>query len=943
MIYFINLKINHFIVMFRCLPRMTMRHYSNFTARHIGPNRQQQLYMLKKLGCNSSNQLIDKCIPKNLRQPLPTIPTKSEPEIKDLAARLAAQNNTEKTFIGTGYYQSFTPAVLKRNFLQNPSWYSGYTPYQAEISQGTLELLYSFQQMITSLTGLPLANAGLLDEASAAAEAMIMCFNYYKKQRKIFIVDQHCHPQTINVLKTFARPLDINIKIRSLSNITTNDKVAGIIVQYPSTTGKLRGINWYQKLVGDHSLIFIADPLALTLIKSPFELGADIAVGSTQRFGVPMWGGGPHSAYMAAKRKFTRLMPGKIVGIAKDSLGNDCYRLSLQSREQHIRRSAATSNICTSQVLLANLSALYAMYHGPEGLQKIAKDIHRKAVILFANLSYAGFKVKSGFFDTLHIKNVTNILHPEKYRQEGNDIILSIDQCTTNTDLCDILADFGVAAIQLDIPRLGLVGWEIPQDISRDTPILTFEKFNAFHTEVKMTRYLKHLEAKNMSLAQAMIPLGSCTMKLNSAVSLECLEEPGFANVHPYSTGLRGYETILIELRQYLLHICGLDDVNFQPNAGSQGEYAGLCMIAKYLSKSRKICLIPDSAHGTNPATATKAGLKVITVKTADGQISVDHLQELCTKHRDQIAVIMITYPSTFGFFEKNIEKICRMIHDVGGQVYLDGANMNAQTGLCNLSEHVDIMHFNLHKTFAIPHGGGGPGSGVIAFKKHLIPFQPCNPLQPEPNSIGPIAGAEWGSLGILPISWAYIKMMGSGGLTLATTTAILNANYMAFKLSKYYPIIHKNSAGFVSHEFIIDLSIFSDQWIQPVNIVKRLQDYGYHAPTVSWPIQSGLMIEPTESEGIDELDRYCDALINIYHEVEKIRNGEWSKENNPIVNAPHPLSLVTSDVWNYPYSRHTAAYPLKYLERYKFWPAVGRVNEAQTDLDLYALMKAEE
>ena len=923
----------------------------DFSRRHIGPNLAEQQEMLSQLGLKSINALIDKTIPK-------TIQTKfglhigqglDEFSLLKKIKGIASKNIVARSYIGMGYYGTITPPVIQRNILENPGWYTAYTPYQAEISQGRLEALVNFQTMVTDMTGLDIANSSLLDEATAAAEAMIMLFHSAQKRNR-FLVAENCHPQTIDVLKTRANHIGIELSIQSTDTFDFSDDVFGALIQYPATDGKV--VNYSDLCQKAHdqgvAIAMATDLLSLALLPSPGDMGADVAIGSSQRFGVPMGFGGPHAAFMAAKEKYKRKMPGRIIGVSVDRHGNPAYRMALQTREQHIRRDRATSNICTSQVLLAVMAGMYAVYHGAEGIRAIAKRIHGKTKDLATALSAGGYHiVHDQFFDTIRI-GLNNILDDEiKNRAEfsnmnfryydNGDVGIALDETVSPGDLSDILTVFKTEKSS----RTN--GFDL-QD-TRANDFLTHSVFSNYHTETEMMRYLHRLETKDLTLNTSMISLGSCTMKLNAAAEMMPITWPEFAYLHPFAPAYQtqGYSALAKTLSDWLMDMTGLQGCSLQPNSGAQGEYAGLLIIRAFHldngNNHRNICLIPASAHGTNPASAVMCGMKVVVVECDDnGNIDVKDLKAKAEQHQETLAAIMVTYPSTHGVFEEAIGDICNIVHENGGQVYLDGANLNAMVGLARIGEFgADVCHINLHKTFAIPHGGGGPGMGPICVANHLIPFLPGHPiLNNSETAIHAVSAAPLGSAGILPISWAYIAMLGDDGLKASTEIAILNANYMAHKLQDYFPILYRGTQGYSAHEFILDLRpLKKESGISAEDVAKRLIDYGYHAPTMSFPVPGTLMIEPTESESKKELDRFCDAMISIKNEIDDVINGKMDAEDNPLKNAPHTAHAIASDEWDHPYSRQKAAYPAPYLKNHKYWPSVGRIDNAYGDRNL--------
>jgi len=923
----------------------------DFSRRHIGPDLAEQQEMLSQLGLKSIDALIDKTIPKTIQTKIGLHIGQGLDEFSLLKKikGIASKNIVARSYIGMGYYGTITPPVIQRNILENPGWYTAYTPYQAEISQGRLEALVNFQTMVTDMTGLDIANGSLLDEATAAAEAMIMLFHSAQKRNR-FLVAENCHPQTIDVLKTRANPIGIELSIQSTDTFDFSDDVFGALIQYPATDGKV--VNYSDLCQKAHdqgvAIAMATDLLSLALLPSPGDMGADVAIGSSQRFGVPMGFGGPHAAFMAVKEKYKRKMPGRIIGVSVDRHGNPAYRMALQTREQHIRRDRATSNICTSQVLLAVMAGMYAVYHGAEGIRAIAKRIHGKTKDLATALSAGGYHiVHDQFFDTIRI-GLNNIPDDEiKNRAEfsnmnfryydNGDVGIALDETVSPGDLSDILTVFKTEKSS----RTN--GFDL-QD-ARANDFLTHSVFSNYHTETEMMRYLHRLETKDLTLNTSMISLGSCTMKLNAAAEMMPITWPEFAYLHPFAPAdqTQGYSALAKTLSDWLMDMTGLQGCSLQPNSGAQGEYAGLLVIRAFHldngNNHRNICLIPASAHGTNPASAVMCGMKVVVVECDDnGNIDFKDLKAKAEQHQETLAAIMVTYPSTHGVFEEAIGDICNIVHDNGGQVYLDGANLNAMVGLARIGEFgADVCHINLHKTFAIPHGGGGPGMGPICVANHLIPFLPGHPiLNNSETAIHAVSAAPMGSAGILPISWAYIAMLGDDGLKASTEIAILNANYMAHKLQSYFPILYRGAQGYSAHEFILDLRpLKKESGISDEDVAKRLIDYGYHAPTMSFPVPGTLMIEPTESESKKELDRFCDAMIAIKNEIDDVINGRMDAEDNPLKNAPHTAHAIASDEWNHPYSRQKAAYPAPYLNNHKYWPSVGRIDNAYGDRNL--------
>lgn len=941
-----------------------------FIHRHIGPTPDEVQQMLGVLGISSLDCLIDQTVPQAIRltQPLQLPTPQTEAAAIAQLKEIASKNQIFRSFIGMGYYDCITPPVIQRNILENPGWYTAYTPYQAEIAQGRLEALLNFQTLIIDLTGLEIANASLLDEGTAAAEAMTLSYSLAKNKAKAFFVAQDCHPQTIAVLKTRAKPLGIEILLGNHQTFTFEQPIFGALLQYPATDGAIYDYsNFIEQAHATGALVTVAaDILSLCLLKPPGEFGADIAVGSTQRFGVPLGFGGPHAAYFATKEEFKRQVPGRIVGISKDANGQSALRLALQTREQHIRREKATSNICTAQVLLAVIASMYAVYHGPEGVKRIAEKVHSLTIMLAAGLQRLGYKIGAApFFDTVRVelgqKSLEEILKAAETHQinlrtiDSKTVGISLDETTTmeevkhlwqifsgTTDFTNLTnellteANDSISTQNLSVPSL--------TQFARTSSYLTHPVFNRYHSETELLRYLHRLETKDLSLTTSMIPLGSCTMKLNATAEMMPVTWPEFAKLHPFAppSQTRGYQVLFQQLETWLAEITGFAGISLQPNAGSQGEYAGLLVIRQYHEhrgeSHRNVCLIPQSAHGTNPASAVMAGMKVVAIACdSQGNIDLEDLQRQAEKYRKELAALMVTYPSTHGVFEEKIKEICEIVHANGGQVYMDGANMNAQVGLCRPGDFgADVCHLNLHKTFCIPHGGGGPGMGPIGVKAHLVPFLPATNPPSELNnadSIGYVSAAPWGSASILVISWMYIRMMGSEGLTEATKVAILNANYIAKRLNSYYPVLYQGQSGFVAHECILDLRpLKKSAGIEVEDIAKRLMDYGFHAPTVSWPVAGTLMVEPTESESKEELDRFCEAMIAIRQEIEAIETGKMDAHNNLLKNAPHPAASLLVSEWNHPYTREQAAYPAPWTKEHKFWPSVARIDNAFGD-----------
>jgi glycine dehydrogenase len=937
--------------------------FDSFASRHIGPNDKEIDAMLRELGFENLDALIDAAIPKNIRLSRQLNLPEAKSESKALAELLAIakKNKVARSFIGAGYSDCITPPIIQRNILENPGWYTAYTPYQAELAQGRLEALLNFQTVVTDLTALDIANASLLDEATAAAEAMALC-HAVVAGRKIFFVADNCHPQTIEVVRTRAKPLGIELEIDNFSRFKFDNTVFGALVQYPATDGAIYDYSEFvgQAHDGGALVIVAADILALTLLKPPGEFGADVAVGSTQRFGVPLGFGGPHAAFFATRDQFKRHMPGRLVGASHDAEGHPAYRLALQTREQHIRRDKATSNICTAQVLLAVIASMYAVYHGPRGLRSIAERVHMFASKLAKGLQQLGFEIAhEDFFDTLHVdlgdKSADTILSRAaaagmNLRKLSNSTIgISLDETTSETDIELLMSVFrGTHVRDFADDKLDHSAFRSPRSAIRDSDFLTHPVFNTHHTETEMLRYLKKLESRDLSLTTSMIPLGSCTMKLNATAEMFPISWPEFSKLHPFAPvdQTAGYREMSEQLEKWLAEITGFPAVSLQPNAGSQGEYAGLLAIREYHASRneshRKVCLIPQSAHGTNPASAVMAAFRVVPVATSkDGDIDLADLRGKADEHARDLAALMVTYPSTHGVFEPTIREICEIVHSHGGQVYMDGANMNAQVGLCRPGDYgADVCHLNLHKTFCIPHGGGGPGVGPIGVAEHLVPFLPAQSSLNEDvdlnKRVGPVSAAPNGSASILTISWMYIRMMGASGLTEATKIAILNANYVAKRLDPYFPVLFKGKRGLVAHECIVDLRQWKSVGIEVEDVAKRLMDYGFHAPTISWPVAGTMMIEPTESESKDELDRFCDALMSIRAEIEAVANEKADRQSNVLKNAPHTARQIASDKWDRPYSREQAAFPAPWTREHKFWPAVARIDNVYGDRNLF-------
>jgi glycine dehydrogenase len=936
--------------------------FPSFVERHVGPDFEELAAMLRQIGYNSLDSLVDDTIPERLRfrKPLALQPAETEFEMLRKLREIAAKNHVTKSYIGLGYHACITPPVIQRHILENAGWYTAYTPYQAEIAQGRLEALVNFQTMVTDLTGLEIANASLLDEGTAAAESMAMCFSLRKDPSvRAFFISRACHPQTIAVVETRAEPLGVDVIVGDHDSWGFTTPIFGALVQYPATDGKIFDYSDFVKRVHEHQALAVvaADLLSLTLLVSPGEFGADICVGSTQRFGVPLGFGGPHAAFFSTRDKFKRQMPGRLVGVSKDPAGRSGYRLSLQTREQHIRRDKATSNICTAQVLLAVIAATYAVYHGPRRLRQIADRIRIQTELLSAVLKRFGYEVSDGpRFDTLRVnlgdrraailanaeaESINVRLHSDQW------IGISLDETVSDQDLFSLIGVFGDPH-SISVEELsGACNSTVPQKYARRSAYLTHPVFNSYHTETELMRYLNRLVSRDLSLTTSMIPLGSCTMKLNAAAEMLPITWPEFSQIHPFApqAQIAGYRELIAELEAALAEITGFEAVTIQPNAGSQGEYAGLLVIRKYFRErgenNRNVCLIPTSAHGTNPASAAMAGLKVVAVQCdAGGDIDITDLRSKADQYGQSLAALMVTYPSTHGVFEEGIAEICDTIHSHGGQVYMDGANLNALVGLCRPADFgVDVCHLNLHKTFCIPHGGGGPGVGPIGVKAHLAPYLPSHPLADlgRNSGIGPISAAPYGSAGILAISWAFLRLMGPEGLSHATGVAIANANYIASRLDPFFPVLYKGRKGRVAHECIIDLRQFKKSaGIEVEDVAKRLIDYGFHAPTMSWPVPGTMMIEPTESESKAELDRFCDAMESIYGEIRAIETGEADREDNVLKSAPHTAQDLLVDNWEHAYSRESAAYPAPWTRAHKFWPVVGRIDNAYGDRNLF-------
>lgn len=943
--------------------QIDLKQREEFASRHLGPNKTQVAEMLDVLGLQSLDQLIDDTIPQAIRKknPLQLPEAKGEYKFINDFKSLMGKNKLCKNYIGMGYYNCIVPSVIQRNILENPSWYTAYTPYQAEIAQGRLEALINFQTTVIELTGMEIANASLLDEATAAAEAMSMLYSLRKgakKKANRFLVDKNTFPQTLAVLQTRAVPIGISLEIIDIEKVDISaPDLFGIFVQNPDGNGSVRDFTYLLAAAKENQVfsVMATDLLSLTLLKAPGEMGADVAVGTSQRFGVPLGYGGPHAAFFATKEDFKRQIPGRIIGVSVDRKGRKAYRMALQTREQHIRREKATSNICTAQVLLAVMAGMYAVYHGPEGLKKIAARVNGFAHLLAEKLSKLGFEqLNQHYFDTLKVE--LNIEKQDSLRQlaetgkinfryfEDGSVGISLDETTTIQDIEDILQVFIQLAKKNDTIKLQatLQTLDFPQHLTRSSTYLQHPVFQNFHSEHELLRYMKKLENKDLSLVHSMISLGSCTMKLNATSEMLPISWPEVAHMHPFAPldQAEGYQEMIKNLEDWLNEITGFAATSFQPNSGAQGEFTGLMVIRAYHQSRgevhRNVALIPSSAHGTNPASAVMAGMKVVIVQCDDqGNIDLEDLKAKSAQYKDNLASLMVTYPSTHGVFEEDIISICETIHENGGQVYMDGANMNAQVGLTNPAIiGADVCHLNLHKTFCIPHGGGGPGMGPICVAAHLKPFLPVNPLN-KTNNEDAVSAAIWGSASILPISYAYIAMMGAEGLTDATKYAILNANYIREKVKDYFPVLYSNAKGRNAHEMIIDCRDFRNVGIEVEDIAKRLMDYGFHAPTVSFPVAGTMMIEPTESETKEELDRFCEALISIRKEIEEIELGEVDSSNNVLKNAPHTAEMALSDEWEYPYTRQRAVYPLAYVKDKKFWPAVARIDSAYGDRNL--------
>lgn len=936
-----------------------------FASRHLGPGSKEINTMLKELGESSLENFITKVIPQNLRldvKKFDAVSTETEASVLTRLKSIATKNEVYKSFIGLGYYNTITPTVIKRNILENPLWYTQYTPYQAEISQGRLEALLNYQTLVIELTGLPVANASLLDEATAAAEAMGVALAQYRSQhsgdkekeaaQKYICVADGVFPQSLGLIRTRAKPLGIEVRLSAIADMKFSAGCIGALFQYPAGDGSVPDLKAKIKAVQDAGglAIVATDLMALLLIESPGSLGADIALGSSQRFGVPLGYGGPHAAFFSCKDEVKRVIPGRIIGVSKDTHGNAALRLSLQTREQHIRREKATSNICTAQVLLAVMASLYAVYHGPRGLRKIAEEIHSKAARLADALEAGGKILKSAsFFDTVEVactQSEASALSQKARSKRMNlgeitngGIRIAVDESTTDSDL-EALAELFTGKSQIKESAKS----RLPSAAARTTQVLRQQVFNSYHSETEFLRYVNRLQSRDLSLAVSMIPLGSCTMKLNATSELVPVSWDEFGGLHPFAPveQAKGYAEMFAELEDYLRRVTGFSAVSLQPNSGAQGEYAGLMVIREYHAargeeKSRDVCLIPRSAHGTNAASAAMAGYEVVAVECdKNGNVDLEDVRRRCKEFGNRVAALMVTYPSTHGVFEVDIRAACDAAHAIGAQVYMDGANLNALVGLVRpIDIGADVCHINLHKTFCIPHGGGGPGMGPIACATHLEEFLPSHPVieMGGKKSAGPVSAAPWGSASILPISWVYMQLMGERGLRRATEVAILNANYVAKRLEPHYPVLYRGASGYVAHECIIDLrEIEKTSGIKVEDVAKRLMDYGYHAPTISWPVAGTMMIEPTESESKAELDRFCDAMILIRDEIRAIESGKSDRADNPLKHAPHTAQAVISDDWKHSYSREQAAYPAPWTREFKFWPSVGRVDSAYGD-----------
>ena len=938
-----------------------LQNSAEFIARHIGPSADDQQQMLSTLGCSNLEELTAQVVPEAIAMADELAIDNSCSEAQALAElrTMASQNKVFRSFIGQGYYNTITPNVIQRNILENPAWYTAYTPYQPEISQGRLEALINFQTMVTDLTGMELSNASMLDEGTAAAEAMSLCQRMSKSKSNLFFVDSDCLPQTIEIIKTRAEPMGIEVVVGDPATLEESTELFGLLLQYPGASGEVRNYRQVIKQAQQQGglVVMAADLLSLVLLESPGSLGADVAIGTTQRFGVPLGFGGPHAGYMATREAYKRNLPGRLVGLSQDANGEPAYRLALQTREQHIRREKATSNICTAQVLLAVIASMYAVYHGPEGLQRIAQRVHLLTSVLAAGLRlHKIIPSNSSWFDTLTLEtgNRTSAIVEAAAAKEinlrvidENNLGISLDETTSEQDIVDLWDILiGEHSLQLEV-LAAEVAEALPGDLIRTEDFLSHPTFNSFHSETEMLRYLRKLADKDIALDRAMIPLGSCTMKLNATAEMLPITWPEFSSIHPFAPAdqTRGYRAMIDDLESMLCASTGYDAISLQPNAGSQGEYAGLLAIRGYHESrgdsQRNVCLIPSSAHGTNPASAQMCGMKVVVVKCDEqGNVDVADLQAKAEKHADNLAAIMVTYPSTHGVFEEQIMEVCDIVHQHGGQVYIDGANLNAMVGVCQPGKFGgDVSHLNLHKTFCIPHGGGGPGVGPVAVGQHLAEFLPSEAAVESGDSSrrgAQVSAAPFGSASILPITWMYIRMMGRAGLKQATEVAILNANYVANRLQDHYQILYTGAQGRIAHECILDVRDIKDEiGISVDDIAKRLIDFGFHAPTMSFPVAGTLMIEPTESESKAELDRFCDAMIAIKNEIDQVASGQFELDDNPLVGAPHTAALVSADSWTRNYSRSQAAYPLDSLRENKYWPPVGRLDHVFGDRNL--------
>ena len=935
--------------------------FESFVPRHIGPGQADIEKMVRATGFKSLDDLIDATIPEKIRfrKGLDLGPGKAEQEVLADFRAMAARNKVYRSFLGMGYSDTVTPPVIQRNIIENPAWYTAYTPYQAEIAQGRLEALLNFQTAVMDLTAMQIANASLLDEGTAAAEAMTMSYGIHgNEEKEVFFVADNCHPQTIDVVRTRASVRGITVRIGEARPENIGDDVFGVLLQYPATDGAV--LDYRDVVEKAHSagalVTVAADLLSLTLLVPPGEWGADIVVGNSQRFGVPLGYGGPHAAFFATRDEFKRQIPGRIIGVSRDADGKPALRMALQTREQHIRREKATSNVCTAQVLLAVVASMYAVYHGPDGLRRIAGRVHQFATVLAEGLRKLGFEIgNDDYFDTVRVelgeRSSSDLVAAAAERQINlralgdHAVAIALDETVSEKDLADLFAVFGGDDMSAASAAPG-ADPRYDERFKRTTPFMQHEVFNSHRSETELLRYMYKLESRDLSLVHSMIPLGSCTMKLNATAEMMPITWPGFSKIHPFAPTdqTEGYRQLFDELESALASITGFAAVSLQPNAGSQGEYAGLLAIHAYHASRgethRDVCLIPQSAHGTNPASAVMAGMKVVVVKTdASGNIEIADLRAKAEAHAGDLAALMVTYPSTHGVFEEGIVEICRIVHEFGGQVYMDGANMNAMVGLCRPADiGADVCHLNLHKTFCIPHGGGGPGMGPIGVARHLVPFLPGHSViaQDGRTVVGAVSAAPWGSSSILPISEAYIRLMGGDGLTQATKVAILNANYMAKRLDPHFPVLYKGAHGTVAHECIVDTRVVKGaSGVEVEDIAKRLMDYGFHAPTVSFPVAGTLMIEPTESESLAELDRFCDAMISIREEIREIEEGKADRKDNVLKNAPHTLARVTADAWSHSYSRERAAFPARWSRDFKFWPSVARVESAYGDRNL--------